>query len=264
MKNRSSNRRLDYIIGVSLDIGMKRRDRLNQDAVGLALPGVLQRKPPLFILADGMGGYAGGAIASQAVIQATKKYYRSNKNTDFQELLKSAIHYAHKEITNIAGKRAEYSRMGSTIAAGIINDNHLYFGNVGDSRIYIVNPEKIRQVSLDQSVVGGQLRGGIITEFEARNHPKRNQLSMSISAKRETIKPYIGKCQLDVNDVVVFCSDGAWGAVTDAQIQAIVLELPPQEAAEKIVAMANANLGPDNISVIVVRHKEFSYTPEES
>lgn len=264
MNNKRLDHRLEYDIGVASDVGIKRRNRPNQDAVGVVLPGIFRRKAPLFILADGMGGYAGGAIASQTVIKATQKYYRKHKSADYEEVLKSAFHFAHKEVTRISGKRSKYTRMGSTIAAGIIHDGHLYFGNVGDSRIYIANPEEIQQVSLDQSIVGEQLRAGEITELEARNHPKRNQLSMSISAKREKIEPYIEKRQLDINDVVVFCSDGAWGAVTDVQIQAIVLELQPQDAAEKIIDTANANLGPDNISLIVIRNKEFSYSPEES
>jgi len=112
---------------------------------------------------------------------------------------------------------------------------------------------------MDHSVVADQVRNGLITEEQARTHPLRNRLTQSISAGRESVEQHLGVCDLELNDAIVFCSDGLWGTVSESQIQAVTLELPPQKAADKLIALANTNLGPDNISVIIVRDKRYSY-----
>jgi protein phosphatase len=125
--------------------------------------------------------------------------------------------------------------------------------NVGDSRAYVVNQQEIRQVSWDHSFVGEQVRQGIITAEEAQVHPRRNIITMSLSAQRAEVNPFSARIELKTEDIVVLCSDGLWGPVPEDQIQAVVLELTPQKAANRLVEMANNNQGPDNISVIVAR-----------
>jgi serine/threonine protein phosphatase PrpC len=142
-------------------------------------------------------------------------------------------------------------RMGSTVVAAVLKGRNIYLINVGDSRAYLVNKQQVRQISYDHSLVGEQLRQGIITEADVRHHPRRNVLSMSISAQREDITTYTNMYEWQSGDRLVLCSDGLWGPVTEPQIQAVVLEYGPQQAAERLVYLANANQGPDNISVIV-------------
>jgi len=89
--------------------------------------------------------------------------------------------------------------------------------------------------------------------MEARRHPKRDILSQAISSDRSKLDPYQATATLNKGDIVLLCSDGLWGTVTESQMQDVVLELDPQEAADKLVVMANQNQGLDNISVILFK-----------
>jgi protein phosphatase len=143
--------------------------------------------------------------------------------------------------------------MGSTLVAAVIDETHISLINVGDSRAYLINAAGMRQISYDHSLVGEQLRRNFITEAEARSHPRRNVLSMSISAKRDQVDSYRAEVSWQPGDCLVLCSDGVWGPVSERQIQAAALKYAPQAAADRLVALANANQGPDNIAVIVAR-----------
>jgi protein phosphatase len=253
------SRKLNYNVGWGLDTGRKRRESPNQDSVGVFLPGFFSRKPPLFVLADGMGGYRGGELASQTIVKVVGKHYRRFKSIDPNEVIPNLIKKAHDVVKELAKGTTENSKMGSTIAIGIVKDGRIWYGNVGDSRIYLINSDGVNQLSDDHSFVSEQVRSGIISPSEALTHPQRNRLTQSISAAREYVDPCLGSCNFTRVDILVFCSDGLWGTVTEAQIQSVVLEMEPQKAADKLIDMANANLGPDNISVIIIREKGFMY-----
>jgi protein phosphatase len=143
--------------------------------------------------------------------------------------------------------------MGSTVVAVVLEEKRISLVNVGDSRAYLFRGEKIIQISRDQSWVEDQVRAGFLSAAEARSHPKRNRLSMSITAKRTSIQPYSREYDLEPEDIIALCSDGLWGTVPETLIWAAASELPPQEAADKLVTLANANQGPDNISIIIAR-----------
>jgi protein phosphatase len=211
------------------------------------------------VLADGMGGYRGGELASQAIVKVTGKHYRRFKSIDPNEVIPSLIKEAHEAVKKLAQESTASSKMGSTIAIGIVKEGRIWYGNVGDSRIYLINSKGVRQLSDDHSFVAEQVKSGIIPPSEALTHPQRNRLTQSISAARENVDPYLGNCDFNRGDILVFCSDGLWGTVTEAQIQSVVLEMEPQKAVNKLIDMANANLGPDNISVIIIREKGFTY-----
>ena len=145
--------------------------------------------------------------------------------------------------------------MGSTVVSAVLEKNILYIGNVGDSRAYIINQGDFRQVSWDHSFVGELVRQGAITPDQAHEHPKRNILTMSITAQRPEIDPYVYKFDLKDSDAVLLCSDGLWGSVSTEQIYTTVMGNRPQKAADMLIEMANNNSGPDNISVIIARKK---------
>lgn len=246
-----------YDIGVGLDVGKKRAGGQNQDCIGLYPMHAVGKNKSLLVVADGMGGYQGGATASQIVVEQMIAHFRKPRLFRKQnvDLLKSGIDAAHQKIKKVSAINKDLASMGSTVVAVILERQRLTLGNVGDSRAYIVNENEIRQISFDHSFVAEQFRLGVIQEGEMKNHPKRNVLSMSLSAKREDIDPYFTVVELGSFDHVILCSDGLWGVVSASQIQQIVLELPAQTAAEKLVGLANQRQGPDNISVIVARRK---------
>jgi len=154
--------------------------------------------------------------------------------------------------------------MGCTIVAAIPTVNVIHLANVGDSRAYLVNVSAIKQINYDHSLVAEQVRLGLITELEARTHPKKNVLTLSLSARRDTVQPYFSEIPWQEDDVLLLCSDGLWGPVTEAQIQAVLLELDPQQAAEKLVKLANISGGPDNISVIIATRRKKPVTSEDT
>lgn len=242
-------------IGSALDPGRKRIANTNQDSLCVIRPTLFNRRPPLLVIADGMGGYEGGAIASQLVVSSFAGVYQQADDTISPlQILQAGVAAALNELKQSAAQNSSLARMGSTVVAAVIKGSSIYLINVGDSRAYLVNEKAIRQISYDHSLVGEQLRQGLITEAEVRSHPRRNVLSMSISAQRENVTTFTDVFEWRQGDRLVLCSDGLWGPVTEAQIQAAVMEFHPQQAAERLVYLANTNQGPDNISVIVARY----------
>jgi len=247
---------MKFNIGKAIDVGIQRKGKANQDSLEVILPGIFNHNPPLLVVADGMGGYTGGALASKIVTKTLTDYYRHVKaGVDYCEVLKEGIKAAHQEVMDQAQKDSELVKMGSTVVAAILEDDMMHLANVGDSRAYVVNEHEIRHVSWDHSFVGELVRQNLITPTESLSHPKRNVLTMSISGQRSDLDIFTAHVELEENDIVVLCSDGLWGPVAESQIQVVVWELAPQQAANKLIEMANRNQGPDNISVIIARQK---------
>lgn len=183
----------------------------------------------------------------------THVYKQSQPVDNLPAILEKCVGVAHQEVRALGAKDARLALMGSTIAAAKLTREHLFVLNVGDNRVYLLNDEKIRQVSQDHSWVAAQVRAGALTEAEARESPTRNRLTMAITAKRTKIEWYSAEEKLAPQDVVLLCSDGLWSVIPETLIRATAAELQPQIAADKLVSMANRSAGPDNISVIVAR-----------
>ncbi len=252
--------------GVAVDVGETRKGKVNQDFTGILLPGWFNKKQPLLLLSDGMGAYGGGEIASKIAVQTILRVYKhySRKQVNFTEILDKGIRTAHKEIIRQSKRKKELEWMGCTIVAAVPTESTIHLANVGDSRAYLVNASGINQINYDHSFVAEQVRLGLITELEARTHPKRNVLTLSLSARRDNVQPYFSETQWQENDVLLLCSDGLWGPVTEAQIQAVLLEFEPQQAADKLVKLANISGGPDNISVIIATRRKEPVTLDDA
>lgn len=239
------------------DVGKKRRNAPNQDSVGIILPGFFQRRPPLLILADGMGGRSGGQVASQLVICAFKQQYiRSRLGKSALPFLKYAVVAAHKDVVATAKKNPELSEMGSTVVAAVLYKDHVDLVNVGDSRAYVLREGRLVKISEDQSVVADKIRQGTLSIKDALNDPRLNQLTMSISAKRITVDPNFYSSKLGYGDVIILCSDGLWGVLPEPLIESIVANFPPKEAATKLINLTNDAGGKDNISIIIATSKK--------
>jgi len=244
----------DIETGAASDVGRKRREEPNQDAI-LVIPSEGSR-PPLFIVADGMGGHAGGALASILVIETIAEHYRQvGDYRDLTALLGDCLQRAHRALADRAAGQPEYSSMGSTAILAVLLGGQVFIANVGDSRAYLLHGREMIQLSYDHSVVADQVRAGRINSLQALRSPKRNRLTQSISPKRKVINPYIAQSVFAEDDILLLCTDGLWGVVTEAILQAVALELPPQEAAEKLVALTLASGAPDNVSVMIVRKR---------
>ena len=255
----NSERNIVWEIGSAIDVGRKRKGKPNQDSLDVILPDDEKHRPPLLVIADGMGGHQGGARASSIVTQIFRGVFTAvNHPTEYKKLLELCATKSHESVRVHGAQDSSLANMGSTVVAAVLEEKRVSLVNVGDSRAYILRGNKTIQISQDQSFVAEQVRAGLITPEQAQVHPKRNQLTMAINARRPEIKPYSTEFKLEPDDILVLCSDGLWGPVPEMLIWAAASELPPQQAAEKLVAQANSKQGPDNISVIIARR----YNPD--
>lgn len=255
-----------YEFGSALDRGQKRKNEPNQDSLGLVLPRPGDLYPPLMVVADGMGGHSGGAIAGKMVVDVfCEQYLKTPHPTEYPLLLETCARKAHDVVRVYGAQNPHLANMGSTVVAVVIDidKEQAHLVNVGDSRAYILRGKRVLQISQDQSWVADQVRAGLLTPQQALKHPKRNRLSMAINAKRERIEPYLVSTPLEPEDIIILCSDGLWGAVPE-NLLLVAAELPPQQAAEKLVALANRSFGPDNISIIIARRHLSNRKPPAS
>lgn len=244
----------NFDIGYASDPGRKRGGEPNQDAVSIEHPAEGQNIPPLLIVADGMGGHAGGAEASRLVIDAIHGHYRvTTEISDASKFLTECLDKALLALRDAAAQKPELTGMGSAIVLALLYPKKVVVANVGDCRAYLLHGKKMTQLSLDHSVVADQVRAGLLTPLQAIHHPKRNQLTQSLNSRRDTVKPFVKESRFNREDAIVLCTDGLWSLISEAVIQAVVSEMAPQQAAEKFVALTYARQSPDNISVIVVK-----------
>lgn len=211
----------------------------------------------LYILADGMGGYAGGEIASSLAVNAVKTYITNNLKKDeyskekFKQVIKEAIEYANMMVNEKAEQNEQISEMGTTLDVVVIYGNRIYIGHVGDSRVYRIRKNIIRKLTNDHSYVEKLLKDGTITKEEAINHPKKHMLIKVVGSKTFVEPDIIEKKILD-DDIILMCSDGLTNMVQDEEIYNITKN-EQENVAEKLVEEANKNGGHDNVTAIVIK-----------
>ncbi|MBI5877328.1 MAG: Stp1/IreP family PP2C-type Ser/Thr phosphatase [Chloroflexi bacterium] len=231
------------------DPGQKRPD--NQDHVYWA-PTADAAHGRLLIVADGIGGYQGGARASEIAVERVAQTYAADPSPDALAALRGAVEAANAAIYGEAQQQADHAEMGSTIVAAVLLGNRLLVANVGDSRAYVVHGGRSRQITHDHSWVAEQLRAGVLTAVEARAHPLRNQITRSLG-RQPAVEVDTFTVDLTPGDVVLLCSDGLHGQVRDAELAREAAARPPHEAVTRLIQLANQRGGPDNISAVVAR-----------
>lgn len=197
----------------------------------------------LFILADGMGGYNGGEVASSFATQSTKSYIENNFNKiehtkeNILNLIKNAIEYANMVVFEKAKNNSELQGMGTTLDVCLIYNNKIYIGHVGDSRIYRIRGEIIRKLTKDHSYVQQLVEDGKITREEAKNHPKKNMLTKALGCTAY-VEPDIRARNLEPGDILLMCSDGLTNMVEEKEIYKVVKQ-NPKTASQTLVNLAN-------------------------
>ena len=253
-------RQLRLASGVLTDVGRKRER--NQDNVTSFVPeepAVLEERGALFVVCDGMGGHAAGEVAAEQGVRTIREVYFASQGQDVITSIAQAVKAANDAIYSLARSHTEYSGMGTTCVTLVIAGGRAYIVNIGDSRAYIIRDGQMRQVTQDHSWVAEQVRIGLLTEEQARVHAHRNVITRSLGTQPNITADLFVETLRD-GDRVLLCSDGLHGYVEEAAIsQEVVTQPSPEQAARNLIAMANANGGPDNISAIVVDVLE---TPE--
>jgi len=202
----------------------------------------------LFGVADGMGGHNAGEVASRMAVLLLGRVLEGAKPSE--ELLRGGIEEVNLMIYEEQKKDKSLSGMGTTMTVVWEDEKDVFLGHVGDSRCYLLREGKIRQLSLDHSMVAELLRNGKITAEEALRHPYRNVITRALGAG-ETIEVDTDRFPKQRGDKLLLCSDGLYEYVSDAEMESILLRMPLEEAADKFLAMALEGGGRDNVSVLI-------------
>ena len=217
----------------------------------------------LYMVADGMGGHAGGEVASSLAVSNIRSFLDSNFPMDASlahtgqsqalGILADAINHASMKIYERALEEPSLKGMGTTATVVRINGRSLVCGHVGDSRLYLIRFCYIYQITTDHSLVSEQLRAGMITKEEAEHHRFRNVITRSVGyQEQEDVDTYT--VELLDGDLFVLCSDGLHGRVSEEAIVNCCKKYGVL-AVDHLIAEANNHGGDDNISVIVCEVK---------
>ena len=235
------------------DVGLVRSE--NQDFGTYTTPREESQSHPggrLLVVADGMGGHRGGATASRLAGETVKAQYLGSETYDISQALHEALARANARIFSEAQANPDLRGMGTTTSALVVKNNQAWFAHVGDSRIYVVRGDDIRQITEDHSLVASMVREGLLTAKEAETHPRRNVLQRSMGVGEDVEIDVKGPFDVQKDDVFILCSDGLHGLVKEPELKEIAA-LPIDEAATEYVKRALERGAPDNVTVIVAK-----------
>lgn len=240
-----ANDNLEVEIAAVTDVGQFRQR--NEDEV-CALP-----EAGAAILADGMGGHQAGDEASRVAVKVIAEEIQKHDQVS-EAALAQWIDAANQTILALAGANPAYRGMGATIVVAICQDEYMLFSHVGDSRLYRLWNDTLHQLTEDHTLVQRYINEGMISSAEGKTWVGRNLLTKGLGIE-SVVEPTFGQSTLRAGQTYLLCSDGLTDPVTDEQITDILShpDYSAREAAQTLVDLANANGGPDNISVIVVR-----------
>lgn len=251
------------------DVGRKRNH--NEDNLGVTSFGIGHqgRGGEYFVglVCDGMGGAAGGEVASALAVQALFQHLyqdllRGHMDLEAEfvrprKLLREALAHANTTVYDEASSRPGHSGMGCTATVMMACHGRLFFGQVGDSRGYLLRDGELAQITLDHSFVSELLRDGRLTPEEAENHPRKSVITRAIGSRPE-VEPDVFELEVRPGDIYLVCSDGLSGMVPDPLMQEILSNLPPDADAKTLagtcrllIDRANDAGGTDNISVVL-------------
>ncbi len=279
------------------DVG-KQRDQ-NEDCAYKRVESSEEGDRGLFIVADGMGGYKAGEVASKLAIetisklldnffkpisdqptikldlasmskkgkkaslesakseesgtQKTRKLSETTIASAVEDQLKAAIEQANTAIVRYGEKQSSARGLGSTVTAALVQNDQAYIANVGDSRTYLLREKKLTPITRDHSLVARLVESNQIEPDEVYTHPQRNLIYRSLGAGHKTVEIDIFHQTLLPDDVLLLCSDGLWEMVRQQDLLKLLSEQSsPKTICDKLIDMANANGGEDNITAVVV------------
>ncbi len=240
------------------DVG-KRREK-NEDSY------LINTTSGLYVIADGMGGHLGGEYASKMAVttiedimselmsdpDATLSSNIEIRSGDYKGYLKYAIGIASNRIFERALRDPSLHGMGTTATSLLFAGEKAYIANVGDSRCYLIRRNKITQITTDHSLVSEQLKAGIISVSDAKNHKLKNIITRSVGFQ-EDVEADVSMRTPKKGDKFMLCTDGLSNMVSTEEILEIVSSEEPREACYQLISLANEHGGDDNITVVISR-----------
>lgn len=240
-------------ISAKTDVGRVRSSNQDSYAAGEFQNGVVWA-----VVCDGMGGNAGGNIASSTAVKSiseriTSGYRDKMTSSSIKNLLITAVTNANFEVYDAAQSNPDLSGMGTTVVAAIVTEDSFYVAHAGDSRAYIISKDEIRQITKDHSVVQDMVEKGEITPMEAIKHPRKNLITRALGVD-EIIKVDFNVVDATKEDILLICTDGLTNFVDTSDIYRVVSDCNIDDVAETLVNMANDNGGGDNITALAVAY----------
>jgi PPM family protein phosphatase len=228
----------------------KTRDH-NEDSYGIEVAD--ERGGSLFVVCDGIGGFASGEVASELAVKSIIAHFFRAMDRDPEAALEAAFLHANEEVFREGG-----GKMGTTGVAAFLHQDAIVVANVGDCRAYMVRDGKPRQISRDHSFVAEQVAAGMLTEQQARESSYRNIITRAIGHRPE-IEVDTFREPLLQHDVIVLCSDGLHGQVDPDEIALAVTKVPLDDACRALIKLANDRGGPDNITIVAIQVLELTF-----
>ena len=245
------------------DVG--RRRKINEDSY------LVSPETNLYAVCDGMGGHNAGEVASRMAIETISTFVERSAvekeitwpwgldaNISFDaNRIKTAIRLANARVYQAADHREDLTGMGTTVVALLVSPDLVTIGSAGDSRCYLVRDGELSQLTRDDSWVSAALGEGILNSDDVEHHPLRNVITKAVGA-RDTIDLDVVEHELKPGDVLMLCSDGLHGMISDQEIKKILVPVPEslEDASARLVDAANEAGGRDNVSVVLLRRTE--------
>ncbi|TCK98333.1 protein phosphatase [Natranaerovirga hydrolytica] len=225
------------------------RDK-NEDAIFYSDKPV-GKLPNLYIIADGMGGHKAGAFASEYAVKEFIEFVKMSHKDNPTEIIEEGIQCIN-QLVHEKSEQEAYYKMGTTFVVATVTEEELYIGNIGDSRLYIIENNAINKITKDHSLVEEMIHTGHITEEEANEHPDRNVITRAIGAQ-PSIEVDIYKIKLKANNKILMCSDGLTNMLSEETVNQIINEAnEDKDKVDHLINKANELGGTDNISVILM------------
>ena len=242
-------------IGSSTHVGGR---TTNEDSIDVqTLPpitvGDQESEGHLMILADGMGGYLKGEVASRMAVETVREMFEEDPAGDAVPLLKQAFRRANERIYSNSQGGSSPQMMGTTLVVAATRGKYATIASIGDSRAYLVRAGRLNPITRDHSLVADQVEMGQITAEEARESPHRNILTHALGhkAKLDAKMPSVFELTLLPEDRLFLCTDGFYDVVSEDDMLAALLAGPPSESAPALVELAVSRGSSDNVSAIV-------------
>jgi PPM family protein phosphatase len=206
----------------------------------------------LFVVADGMGGHNAGEVASSLAVKSIGEFLADGTPASLN-VLDEALRLANDHILTVAGEKPDYTGMGTTVAAVYIRDGEAVYAHAGDSRVYLWHQGELKQLTRDDSWVAAAMNGTAEDAREIEQHPMRHVLTKVVGLRPE-LQPSVAECSFVAGDVLLLCSDGVHGSVSDSTLQKLLASRKPVTAlAESVVREALAHGATDNVTAVVIR-----------
>jgi len=235
-------------VGGASDVGRVRK--VNEDAFWF--------DDRLLIVADGMGGHVAGEVAAAVALETVKEAIGSlhlEAGAPVEEHVRHAVSAANRRVFEKA-RQEGLDGMGTTLTIAVVVDRVAYLGHVGDSRAYHIQNERLVQITEDHSVVAELVKAGGISAAEAHTHPYRNLLTRALGTTPD-VEADLYRVSLNPGEGLLLCTDGLTAVLTDEEIYRVLEQCrDPDAGARRLIELANARGGPDNITAVVALVEE--------